>query len=792
MSASEVPLPARPCIPAALYALVAAILVERAALGEGAGSLVSFTAVAVAALAVCGALERFLGVRALGAAAAVVGVSAVAAFAGLRCAAGIDASAAALGSSPVSAWTFELVGDMSEASGGWRGRARGEGPGGERALVWLSCGEEAPRGATVSGVGRFKANTDDEWGRANRLQGICGSVSIFRLGEVTGPSGLPGALERMRSAARSALFSCGDTGAGALAAGVVCGDARELRALGLDDGFSACGASHLVAVSGSHLVLVGAMASAVLGRLGAGTGARAASTLLLGGLFVLFCGAPASAVRSWVMSAAAEGARAAGRRGHTASAVSAAGLGMVLWDPTAAGSLGFLLSVCCVGAISLFGSYARHVVVALLGPPRAPRRVPEAARPRIAAVRSAAYDALALTLTCQVASLPLTVPAFGSVSLIAPVANIPLSLLFGPLMAAGLLASALAAAGAPGALLSVVLAGVRGAGAAVLAVVRCLSTLPLAALAVEEDAAVLWAAVLAPAVALLVLWPRASRGGVALGLSCALLVCGCGYARWRFFAPARVCVMDVGQADSILVTDGAAALLVDAGVDGEVASALARNHVTHLDAVVLTHLDEDHVGGLDELRGLVGVDAVYVAEGVSASVEGELASTVESLTGGRALELPYGSLLRAGGWQARVVWPRAPVEGTSNADSIELALAYGDDGGPTMTALLTGDAERDETGSVLERGDVGRVDFLKVGHHGSAVSVTPEEAAALAPRVAVASAGRDNRYGHPRPECVDALEGAGAVFLCTKDVGDVTLRPGPEGPTVTVRRAVLE
>ena len=59
---------------------------------------------------------------------------------------------------------------------------------------------------------------------------------------------------------------------------------------------------------------------------------------------------------------------------------------------------------------------------------------------------------------------------------------------------------------------------------------------------------------------------------------------------------------------------------------------------------------------------------------------------------------------------------------------------------------------------------------------------------AVKPEFAVASSGINNRYGHPDPQCVDALEGAGSLFLCTKDVGDVEVRPGHDGPQVHAKQ----
>ena len=65
------------------------------------------------------------------------------------------------------------------------------------------------------------------------------------------------------------------------------------------------------------------------------------------------------------------------------------------------------------------------------------------------------------------------------------------------------------------------------------------------------------------------------------------------------------------------------------------------------------------------------------------------------------------------------------------------------------------------------------------------------QAAQLAAEAAVASAGEGNRYGHPRAECIEALEAAGTRFLCTIDAGDVTVEPGASGPVVSAQKRTL-
>ena len=97
--------------------------------------------------------------------------------------------------------------------------------------------------------------------------------------------------------------------------------------------------------------------------------------------------------------------------------------------------------------------------------------------------------------------------------------------------------------------------------------------------------------------------------------------------------------------------------------------------------------------------------------------------------------------------------------------------------------LLTGDTERDELARYVR--EVGDIDVLKLGHHGSKVSVDSASLDVLDPEVAIASAGEGNSYGHPDLTCVDVVEKSGARFLCTKDVGDITITPGEQGVRVT-------
>ena len=77
--------------------------------------------------------------------------------------------------------------------------------------------------------------------------------------------------------------------------------------------------------------------------------------------------------------------------------------------------------------------------------------------------------------------------------------------------------------------------------------------------------------------------------------------------------------------------------------------------------------------------------------------------------------------------------------------------------------------------------EVGDIDVLKLGHHGSKVSVDGELLDVLKPELSLASAGEGNRYGHPSDACIDAVKEAGGVFACTIEHGDITITPTTNG-----------
>ena len=760
-------LPPRPLMPYSMAGALAELAVAGCLMDLGWRGFASGAGTATAAAAAvalgCVALAGFAALGRFGPhARALLRWAAMGALAGSFASAGalISRSAGyeALMGAAVRTGTMVTAGDPTTTSFGSSIDAGWYGPeGGFPVGVTLETDELLGSGERLRCVGRVERLPDDEWGRRSFMEGKVAAVRAVHIEPERGSARAP--WDAVRERVLSALEPDGDP-ARALIAGIVCGRTTELAAADADASFSRTGTSHLVAVSGGHLALVSALVVQLASLTRVRPAARTVVLLALMSCYVVFTGGAPSAVRSLVMVAASLLTRLGGRRGHGVSGLALAVIVLVLQQPGVVYDLGFQLSAVSVLFIHLFGGYTE----AFMGQTHLPVSV---------------ASALAITLVAQLATVPITVPVFGELSLIAPIAN----LILGPLMT-GLLICGLVVVPivtlvpALGALLAVPLALAQLS----IFVAEACAAVPYAAISVDPDS--LGHAVWLPyvlAVAVYVCWKLPSMRTVALVSSACAIALAVHVIRIGWFAPPSLTVLDVGQADSILVRDGASTLLVDAGVDDAVVAALARNEVLRLDAVLITHWDRDHWGGLPAILSAYPVGRLIVAEGASDAMPGELAE----LNPPPISEVSVGDTLRIGLFAAEVVWPMDEVEGTENADSLVLDLTYQVDG-TSLHALLTGDSEADQADRYAA--SVGDIDVLKLGHHGSAASTDASMLETLDPELCIASAGEGNAYGHPSDEAVKAVQSVGSAFLCTIDVGDISLEPDADGVCVRTQR----
>lgn len=623
------------------------------------------------------------------------------------------------------------------------------------ATVRLSCDRELKVGAHVHVIGRVSRFENDAYGRSRVLRGEVRKVKAVRI--VSADEGSPGPLLRLRNGLLASIAPATDP-ARALIAGVVCGRSSELRAQPAGDWFSVTGTAHLIAVSGSHLAIVGFVIESALQKTRLSRGLQRGLLMLALIAYAVFTGASPSAVRACCMVAATLVANGAGRRRHGLSALFLTMAIFVLLRPTVLFEMGFELSCASVFAILCFCPYATYAL-GELGMP------------------SGVASVLSVTLCSQLATLPVTIPAFGTFSLIAPLANA----VIGPVISVLLASSVVLAPCSLVPLLS------HGTIVVPMIVARCalffeqlFAAVPGASVSVPPDTPLVYVVPFALAV-LLVWWPRPRARSMAAGLVCLMLAAGVPYIYWDRCAPPSVTVLDVGQADAILVRQGGTVALVDCGLDERVVSALVRNNVHHIDAVFVTHWDEDHWGGLPDVLDRFSVGTIAVAadalDGAPAEVLNRPGVTYRQVARGDTVDI--------GAFRARVMWPFDTVDGEGNEDSLVLLLSYAQEG-KSLRVLLTGDAELDQEREFVQ--EVGDIDVLKLGHHGSKVSVDTDLLETLKPELSIASAGEGNRYGHPTDACIDAVRDAGGAFACTIEQGDITVSPTVTGFAMRCQR----
>ena len=229
--------------------------------------------------------------------------------------------------------------------------------------------------------------------------------------------------------------------------------------------------------------------------------------------------------------------------------------------------------------------------------------------------------------------------------------------------------------------------------------------------------------------------------------------------------------LDVGQGDAVLISCDDAYMLIDAGDNDKgtlVQNYLNKQGVEHLDYIIGTHPDADHIGGMDVILYKFDCGTVMMPEVTNDTATYRDVIDTMKEKGYQNTAPVVGDSYSLGSAQFTILGPTDTYEDTNN-NSIVLLLTHGDN-----KFLFVGDAEEKAEEDILAEGVSVKADVLKVGHHGSRTASSEAFLQAVEPTYAVISCGQDNSYGHPHAETLNTLRSMGVKVFRTDEQGTVT------------------
>ncbi len=232
--------------------------------------------------------------------------------------------------------------------------------------------------------------------------------------------------------------------------------------------------------------------------------------------------------------------------------------------------------------------------------------------------------------------------------------------------------------------------------------------------------------------------------------------------------------LDVGQGDCTLIKNGGHAMLIDAGDNSKgtrIQFYLQKQGVEHLDYLILTHTDADHIGGADVILTKFEVDTVFMGDfpRENATYRDVLQALSDK---GLSYSIPKaGDSYELGDASFTIAAPTDTYD-NPNDNSIGLIIKKGDN-----RFLFTGDAEESAEKDMVKTAQTSGIsleaDVYQAGHHGSATSSTEELLDAADPDFTVISCGADNPYGNPQEETIQKLKERGIQILRTDELGTI-------------------
>ncbi len=552
---------------------------------------------------------------------------------------------------------------------------------------------------------------------------------------------------------------------GALLPGLAIGDTLRVSD-SLDAAMKASSLSHLTAVSGANCAVVIALIMLAGARAGLARGWRIALSAAVLAAFVVLVTPQPSVLRAAVMAGIVLGTLAFGRPVSGLPVLALATLLLLLLDPWLSRSYGFVLSVLATGGLVVL---ARPIGV------RLSRWMPHWLALTLAIP-------LAAQLACQPVLILLSpsIPTYGVVANLLAEPAAPIATVLG--LVACLLLPAVPALG------SIVAAVAWVPSAWIAGVAEFFTGLPFSALPWPGGAVGvgLCAAVIGLALAIVLggrRLRRVSASALALLLVVTVGVTAGSSIRDGLARPAdwEIAACDIGQGDSVLVRSLGKVALVDTGPDPKLLSkCLQELGITHIDLLILSHYDLDHVGGTSAVFGMVTRAMI----GPTADANDQRLADSVAQHGAEVEHVSQGLTGMLGELRWEVLWPWSPLRGVQPGNDASVTVRFSGAGAclrGCLTSIFLGDLGEEPQALVMAANPtLGKVDVVKVAHHGSA-DQNELLYQKLKATVGLISVGLGNSYGHPTDRLLGILARADTLAFRTDYEGMVLVSPRPGG-----------
>ncbi|MGN0250480.1 MAG: DNA internalization-related competence protein ComEC/Rec2 [Oliverpabstia sp.] len=528
----------------------------------------------------------------------------------------------------------------------------------------------------------------------------------------------------------------------------------------VQSGFQAAGISHVIAISGLHISMLGAALWSAMQWAGFPMILNAAvSCIVLLGYGVLINN-PATAVRAVLMFLVMLGARLFGRAYDLLSALSLAAILLLVDNPDLLFSGSFQLSFAAVAAMGTYVAQKGDLLRMIFPGKRW-------------------IEAAGTGLALWISMLPVSLSVFSQVSMIGILCNLVVLPLMPLVLGSGFMALILGCwncrvgslAGIPaygliklyeitGAWAEKIPCGVWTPGKpSVLVVVICYALLGLE-LVLEKR-----------------VLKRAVQAALSVGIPAAVILILS--APWKNVD--SITVLDVGQGDGIVLRSGNVQILVDGGSTSKnqvgkyiLLPYLKHEGVSVLEGIFLTHTDEDHINGAKEVleeaqKGWLTVKQVFCPVWMAQTEEGKEILRLAQQCGASCRTLQAGDSLYMGNAEIRILYP-GTGDFSQDPNDGSLVFEWECDG---IRALFTGDLPLEQEEGLLDR--IRPCTFLKAAHHGSNGSTSEQFLEKVSPKAVWISCGINNRYGHPGEETMERLRNHDTEIFRTDRQGALAL-----------------